>query len=87
MWRLLGLGWVGCIRGVDAGVGAAVGERADLGVDGRPDRVDHHRMFPMTLFILVSMVVIVVGAFVLLKDARSDPDAGPEPVRHVDPYR
>jgi hypothetical protein len=44
-------------------------------------------MFPMTLFILVSTVVIVVGAVVLLKDARSDPDAKPDPPRRSDGYR
>ena len=44
-------------------------------------------MFPMSLFILVSMIVTAGGAVILLKDARSDPDAEPDLPRRSDGYR
>ena len=50
-------------------------------------RIDDPPMFPMTLFILISTVVIVAGAVLLLKDARSDPDAQPDLPRRPDAYR
>jgi hypothetical protein len=57
-------------------------------LDGSPSRVDHQAMFPMSLFILISMIVMAGGAVLLLKDARSDPGGEPDPVRRLpDTYR